>query len=71
MVQLAVREGEKRGIIEGEKRGMIESEKRGMIKVCYTEFKLSPHDIANRLKIKELEVNRILKELKLIAPSIE
>jgi len=61
-------EGEKRGMIEGKKRGMIEGEKRGMIKICYSEFKLSPHDIANRLKIEELEVTRILKELELITP---
>ena len=64
-------EGKKRGMIEGEKMGMIEGEKRGMVKICYSEFKLSPHDIANRLKIKEVEVIRILKELKLMTPPIE
>ena len=49
-------------VLEGEKRGRLE----GKIELYYTELRLSPHDIARRLKIEESEVEHIVKELKLV-----
>jgi len=46
--------------------GKIEGKLEGKIEVYYTDLKLKPHEIANKLKIDESEVNRILKDLKLL-----
>ena len=41
----------------------------GKIEIYYTVVKLKPHEIAKELKIDESEVNRILKDLKLLDAS--
>jgi CRP-like cAMP-binding protein len=54
-------------VLEGEKKGRQEGRIEGKIELYYTELKLQPHEIAEKLETTEAEVNRILKELKLVS----
>jgi len=48
-------------------KALLEGRIKGMIEVYYTKMKLQPHEIAKELNIDESEVNRILKDLKLVS----
>jgi len=52
-----------KALLEGRVKGVLE----GKIEVYYTKMKLQPNEIAKELKIDESEVNRILKDLKLVS----
>ena len=49
-----------------EAKGKLEGKREGKVELYYTEMKLQSHEIADKLKICETEVSRILKDLKLV-----